>query len=89
MSTRNGCDWYELWTVTVSQCKKISWLSPGSARVPNIALTLHFPVLTLELKAAAAGKKCLRYNRFSSNLTNLREVSELPQFFGSCLAIRP
>ena len=75
----------------LSQChsENPSWLSPGSARVPNIALALHLPVLTLELKATAAGKKCLRYNRFSSNLTNLREVSELPQFFGSCLAIRP
>ena len=75
----------------LSQChsENPSWLSPGSAGVPNIALTLNFPVLTLELKAAAAGKKCLKFNRFSSYLTNLREVSDLPQFFGSCLAIRP
>ena len=75
----------------LSQChsENPSWLSPGSARVPNIALALHFPVLTLELKAAAAGKKYLRFIRFSSNLTNLREVSDLPKFLSSCLAIRP
>ena len=75
----------------LSQChsEKPSWLSPGSAGVPNISLALYLPVLTLELKATAAGKKYLRFIRFSSNLTNLQEVSDLPQFLSSCLAIRP